>query len=73
MSDESDQRTELDDLLVVIRKLQRQAPDPGSIKRAEDASRHISGMVREGKASEAHLRIREQLEERLEQLRCRPK
>jgi hypothetical protein len=69
MANEPDQRTELDDLLVVLRKVQRPEPDPDSIERAEAASKHIRDMIRKGVAFTAHHRIREQIEERLAQLR----
>jgi hypothetical protein len=68
MPDEPDQRSELDNFLVVLRKVQRQAPDPATIKSAVAACKQISAMIRKGTAGEAHLRIREQLEERLAEI-----
>jgi hypothetical protein len=68
MSDEPDQRTELDDPLVVLRKVQKQAPDPATVKSAVAACKQISAMIRNGTAGEAHVLIREQLEERLAEI-----
>ena len=69
MADEHDQRTELDDWLVVLRKVQRASPDAPSIAKAKDVSKRIQAMINKGIARAAHLQIREQLEERLDQLR----
>ena len=73
MADEPDQRNELDDFLVVLRKVQRAAPDAATIDRAEVAARHISGMIRKGTGGEAHQRIHSQIEERLAELGQRAK
>jgi hypothetical protein len=72
MADEPDQRTELDDFLVILRKVQRPAPDREAVEKAEATSKHIQQMIRKGLASSAHHRVREQLEERLAQLRGQP-
>ena len=72
MADEPDRRTELDDFLVILRKVQKPAPDRESIESAEATSKHIQQMIRKGLASAAHHRVREQLEERLAQLRSQP-
>ena len=62
-----DQRTELDDWLVVLRKVQKTSPDGSSIAKAEEVSKRIQAM--KGVAMEPHLLIREQIEKRLGQLR----
>ena len=73
MADQPDQRNELDDFLVVLRKVQRAAPDAATIEHAEVPARHIGGMMRKGKAGEAHQRIHSQIEERLAELGQRAK
>ena len=65
MSDDQNQRSEFDDFLVVLRRLQKATPAPASIEAAETASMDIQAMIHKGVAMPAHLRIRAQLEERL--------
>ena len=76
-SDPQDQRSELDDWLVVLRKVQKPSPDGSCIAQAQDVSKRIQAMINKGVAMEAHLQIREQLEDRLAELRsnsyCEPK
>ena len=72
MADEPDQRTELDDFLVILRKVQKPAPDRDAIEGAAAASKRIQQMIRKGIATTAHHRLREQLEERLARLRGQP-
>ena len=72
MTNEPDQRTELDDFLVVLRKVQKTAPDRVAIESAEATSKHLQQMIRKGIAGSAHQRLRDQLEERLAQLRGQP-
>jgi hypothetical protein len=72
MADEPDQRTEVDDFLVILRKVQKPAPDREAIASAGAASKRIRQMIRKGVAMTAHHRLREQLEERLAQLRGQP-
>jgi hypothetical protein len=69
LSDDQNQRSEFDDFLVVLRRLQKATPAPASIEAAETASMDIQAMIHKGVAMPAHLRIRAQLEERLAQLR----
>ena len=64
-----DQRTELDDWLVVLRKVQKTSPDGSGIAKAQDVSKRIQAMIKKGVAMEPHLQIREQLEKRLGELR----
>ena len=71
MSDEHDQRTELDDWLVVLRKVQRTSPDESSIAKAKEVSKRIQAMIKKGVAMEAHTQIREQIEDRLAELRSK--
>ena len=71
MADEPDPRNELDDFLVVQRKVQRLSPDGACIAQAQDVSKHIQAMINKGLAMEAHLQIREQLEGRLAELHKR--
>lgn len=73
MSDEPDQRTELDDFLVVLRKLQRPTPDAETVTRAEAGSEQIRTMIRNGSAADPHRRIGAQIDERLAQLRTATK
>ena len=68
MSDEQDQRNELDDWLVVLRKVQRASPDASSIAKAKEVSKRIQAMIKKGVAMEAHLQIRAKLEDRLAEL-----
>ena len=71
MSDEQDQRTELDDWLVVLRKVQRASPDDSSVAKAVEVSKRIQAMINKGVAREAHRQIRAQLEDRLAELRSK--
>ena len=64
-----DQRTELDDWLVVLRKAQKASPDGSSIAKAQDISKRIQAMIKKGLAMKLHLQIREQIEKRLGELR----
>ena len=69
MSDERDQQSEVDVWLVLLRKLQRPSQSPSTIAGAKEVSKRIQTMINKGAAKEIHLQIREQLEERLDQLR----
>lgn len=68
MADEPDQRTEHDDLLVLLRKVQRPSPDEATVASAKAAARYLAAMVRKGTASEAQRRICAQFDNRLAQL-----
>jgi hypothetical protein len=57
MADEHDQRNELDDFLVALRKVQKPDSEPEVVARARDTAEHIKAMQKAGAASEAHLRI----------------
>jgi hypothetical protein len=68
MADEPDQRNELDDFLVVLRKVQKVDPTPDVIRNARDAVKRIKAMIKAGPAAEAHLRILAQIEARLAEI-----
>ena len=72
MPDGQDQRTELDDWLVVLRKVQKTSPDESSIAKAKEVSKRIQSMIDKGVAMEAHRQIRDQLEECLSELQSKP-
>jgi hypothetical protein len=68
MADEPDQRNELDDFLVVLRKVQKADPPLAAIKKAQEAAKRIKAMSKSGSAAEAHLRILAQIEARLAEI-----
>ena len=68
MTEEPDQRNEHDDLLVVLRKVQKPSPDAATIASAKATTCHLTVMIRNGTATEAQRRICAQIDERLAQL-----
>ena len=52
MTEEPDQRNEHDDLLVVLRKVQKPSPDAATIASAKATTCHLTVMIRNGTATE---------------------
>jgi hypothetical protein len=69
MADIPDQRNELDDFLVVLRKVQRPEPDRNTIKRAEAAARLLHIRMRKGKVMDPHRWICAEIDKRLADLK----
>jgi hypothetical protein len=68
MADEPDQSNEIDDFLVVLRKIQKPDPAPDVVKSAQHVVKRIKAVRKAGVAAEAHLRILTQIEARLAEI-----